>query len=425
MFMRDGDHTTVALDGSGAVPLELTPDGSARRWPRRWCRPGWRLGHHAGRGGAIETAWANTAPSHWPRRSEPARRYARPVSSGALHPGDHRGRSGESIASDPVARPPGTCLGGRRCPEGSTVRQPATGRMPGTPSDRKGAGRCWLVRSPKPSSERVSGPTAGFLSEADMARHRTLGGRARYRRIRGPHGVADAAHRPRGRALSVRWRNWEPRTPVDWKAVLDATRSGSIRGLRSCGHSRGAAARNGPRATPPPGRGGPLSRAVSLITSGVSATSAPDLGVAEIGGPNSTIGHHPARCCASSRSRVPSRPIPPIPGLVTRDGRLRLRAWAWPEGSCSLRLRSSCWCACSLKGSLPSRPSTGPGFKVWLRRLIWPWSRSRASRDPSGCARTPARAGGLRRRPGGGLAPGPSGGRRRLPRGGALWRDLA
>ena len=318
MFMHDGDHTTAALDGSGAVPLELTSDGLRD------------AGHDVvpARGGAsvttpgavalLETALGEYGTISLAAAVEPARHYASAGFEVRSTLAATAARSGESLASDPVLGPL-YVPGGTPVAEGSTVRNPRLAA-------------CLVAIGSQGNRAVLAGPIAeaivervradgGFLSEADMAQHRTLEVVPGTVEFAG-HTVWQMPQPTQGPSVLDALARLEPQTPVDWEAVLDATRSG----MRSAGFDPAAIVVGG---RPPRATGDTTflavvdhsGRAVSLITS-VFGDFGAHLGVAEIGGPI----HNRAttlRMLGLAPEPGTKPPHTTIPGLVTRDGRLR------------------------------------------------------------------------------------------------------
>lgn len=317
MFVHDGDGAPAALDGSGAVPLDLTAD---------------RLrdaGHETvpARGGASVTtpgavALLETALSQYGTISladavAPARDYAAAGFEVRATLSATAARSAGSLAADPV-------LGPLYAPEGTAVAE-------GSVIRNLGLADCLDAIASEGSRAVLGGPIGaaivervrqdgGFLSESDLARHETLTVEPGTVEFAG-YSVWQMPHPTQGPSVLGALERLEPEVPVDWEAVLNATRSG----MRAAGFDPAAIVVGGrPRA------GGDTTflavvdhddRAVSLITS-VFGDFGAHLGVAEIGGP---IHNRATTLRMLSQAPRPGAKPPhtTIPGLVTRDGRLR------------------------------------------------------------------------------------------------------
>lgn len=318
MFVHDGTGAPAALEGSGAVPLELTTEGLRQS------------GHDAvpARGGAsvttpgavplLETALAEHGTISLADAVAPARDHAAngftvrsTLASTAL-------RGGESLASDPVLGPL-YVPGGTAVAEGSTVRNPQLAECLDAIASQ---GSRAVLGGPIGTAivERVRAD-GGFLSETDLTRHRTLTAVPGTVEFAG-HTVWQMPQPTQGPSVLDALARLEPESPVDWQAVLDATRSG----MRSAGFDPGAIVVGG---RPPRATGDTTflavadheDQSVSLITS-VFGDFGAHLGVAEIGGPI----HNRATTLRMLRLQPQPGAKPPhttIPGLVTHHGRLR------------------------------------------------------------------------------------------------------
>ncbi len=317
MFVHDGKGAPVALDGSGAVPLELTIEGLRES------------GHDAvpARGGAsvtppgavalLETALAEHGTIRLADAVAPARAYA--ASGFEVRPtlASTAARSGASLVSDPVL---GSLYvpGGTPVAEGSTVRNPRLAECLDVIASEGGRA---VLGGPIGAAivERVR-QDGGFLSEVDMARHRTMPAEPGAVDFAG-HMVWQMPQPTQGPSVLGALERLEPATPVDWESVLGATSEG----MRAAGFDPAAIVVGRPqRATGDTtflavvDHGG---TAVSLITS-VFGDFGAHLGVDEIGGPI----HNRATTLRMLGLEPQPGAKPPhttIPGLVTRDGRLR------------------------------------------------------------------------------------------------------
>ena len=317
MFVHDGSGPPAALDGSGAVPLELTAEGLRHS------------GHDAvpARGGAsvtppgavalLETALAEHGTISLADAVSPARQYA--ASGFEVRPtlASTAARSGASLASDPV-------LGPLYVPEGTPVAEGSLVRNPQL-------AECLDVIASEGSRAVLGGPIGaaivervrqdgGFLSEIDMARHRTTTVEPGAADFAG-HTVWQMPSPTQGPSVLGALERLESATPVDWGAVLAAT----AEGMRAAGFDPAAIVVGRPkRAT---GDTTFLAvvdhhgQAASLITS-VFGDFGAHLGVDEIGGPI----HNRATTLRMLSLEPQPGAKPPhttIPGLVTRDGCLR------------------------------------------------------------------------------------------------------
>jgi gamma-glutamyltranspeptidase/glutathione hydrolase len=317
MFVHDGRGAPAALDGSGAVPLELTTEGLRQ------------AGHDAvpARGGAsvtppgaaalLEAALSEHGTISLADAVAPARRYA--ASGFEVRPtlASTAARSGASLASDPV-------LGSLYVPEGMPVAEGSMVRNPRL-------AECLDAVASEGSRAVLDGPIGaaivervrrdgGFLSETDMARHRTLPVQPGAVDFAG-HTVWQMPSPTQGPAVLGALERLDPETPVDWEAVLAATSAG----MRDAGFDPAAIVVGRPkRATGDTTFIAVVDHdgmAVSLITS-VFGDFGAHLGVDEIGGPI----HNRATTLRMLSLEPQPGAKPPhttIPGLVTRDGRLR------------------------------------------------------------------------------------------------------
>ncbi|MCY3616224.1 MAG: gamma-glutamyltransferase [Acidimicrobiaceae bacterium] len=316
MFVHDGDGSPAALDGSGAVPLELTADRLRE------------LGHEAvpARGGAsvttpgavalLETALSEHGTIDLPDAVAPARQFARDGFEVRATLASTATRSAQSLVSDPVLGPL-YIPGGAPVAEGSVVRNPALAE-------------CLVAIAAEGSQAVLAGPIGeaivarvrqdgGLLSVADLARHETMTAEPGTVEF-AEHTVWQMPQPTQGPGVLSALESLTPETPVDWDAVLEATRQG----MRAAGFDPAAIVVGGrPKATGDTtflavvdGDG----QAVSLITS-VFGDFGAHLGVAEIGGPI----HNRATTLRMLSLEPRPGAKPPhttIPGLVTRDGRL-------------------------------------------------------------------------------------------------------
>ena len=317
MFVHAGEGAPVALDGSGAVPLELTAE---------------RLrdaGHEVvpARGGAsvttpgavalLETALAQYGTITLAEAVAPARHYAAAGFTVRSTLASTAARSGASVASDPV-------LGPLYFPEGTPVAEGSTVRNPQLVD-------CIDAIASEGSRAVLGGPIGaaivervrqdgGFLSQTDLARHETLTVEPGTVEFAG-HTVWQMPQPTQGPSVLDALARVEPEAPVDWEVVLAAIRSG----MRSSGFDPAAIVVGGP--TRASGDTTFLAvvdhdgRGVSLITS-VFGDFGAHLGVAELGGPI----HNRATTLRMLRQEPRPGTKPPhttIPGLVTRRGRLR------------------------------------------------------------------------------------------------------
>ena len=317
MFVHDGTGAPAALDGSGAVPLELTTDGLRQS------------GHDAvpARGGAsvtppgavalLETALAGHGTISLADAVGPARQHA--ASGFEVRPtlASTAARSGASLASDPV-------LGPLYVPEGTPV---AEGALICNPR----LAECLDVIASEGSRAVLGGPIGaaivervrsdgGFLSEIDMARHRTMAVEPGTVDFAG-HTVWQMPLPTQGPSVLGALERLEAATPVDWEAVLAATSEG----MRAAGFDPAAIVVGG---RPKRATGDTTflavvdhhGQAASLITS-VFGDFGAHLGVDEIGGPI----HNRATTLRMLSLEPQPGAKPPhttIPGMVTRDGRL-------------------------------------------------------------------------------------------------------
>ena len=357
MFVHDGQGPPAALDGSGAIPLELTTD---------------RLhdaGHDAvpARGGAsvtapgavalLETALSEHGTISLADAVAPARDHAAAGFEVRATLASTAARSGASLAADPVLGPL-YVPEGKPVAEGSVVRNPQLGDcLDAIASEGSRAVLGGSIGGAIVARVRQDG---GFLSETDLARHETQTVRPGMVEFAG-HTVWQMPHPTQGPSVLGALERVEPETPVDWQAVLDATRAG----MRAAGFDPAAIVVGGrPRA------GGDTTflavvdhdgRAVSLITS-VFGDFGAHLGVAEIGGPI----HNRATTLRMLSLQPQPGAKPPhttIPGLVTRDGRLRCALGVaggimQPQAQVQLLVRMI------VEGMTPQEAVDRPRFKV-------------------------------------------------------------
>ena len=318
MFVHTGQGAPVALDGSGALPLELTADRLRDAGLEAVPARGGASVTTPGAVALLETALAEHGTVSLADAVAPARRYASAGFEVRSTLATNAARGGESLAADPVLGPL-YVPGGTPVAEGSTVRNPQLAQ-------------CLDTIALQGSRAVLAGPIAeaivervraggGLLSEADLARHRTLTTVPGTVEFAG-HTVWQMPQPTQGPSVLDALEHLEPQAPVDWEAVLDATRSG----MRSAGFDPAAIVVGGrpPRATGDTTFLAVVDReglAVSLITS-VFGDFGAHLGVAEIGGP---IHNRATTLRMLSQEPQPGAKPPhtTIPGLVTRDGRLR------------------------------------------------------------------------------------------------------
>ncbi len=317
MFVHGGTGAPAALDGSGAVPLELTSEGLRE------------AGHDSvpARGGAsvtppgavalLETALSEHGTISLADAVAPARQHA--ASGFEVRPtlAATAARSGESLASDPVLGPL-YVPGGTPVAEGSTVRNP---RLAECLDAIGSAGSRAVLGGPVGAAivERVR-QDGGFLSGVDMARHRTTAVEPGAVDFAG-HTVWQMPRPTQGPSVLGALERLQPADPVDWEAVLEATSEG----MRAAGFDPAAIVVGRPK----PATGDTTflavvdhdGTAVSLITS-VFGDFGAHLGVDEIGGP---IHNRATTLRMLSKEPQPGAKPPhtTIPGLVTRAGRLR------------------------------------------------------------------------------------------------------
>ena len=317
MFVHDGRGPPVALDGSGAVPLELTTEGLRHSGYEAVPARGGASVTPPGAVALLETALAEHGTISLADAVGPARQYA--ASGFEVRPtlASTAARSAASLAADAVL---GALYvpGGTPVAEGSVVRNP---QLAGCLDVIASEGSRAVLGGPIGSAivERVR-QDGGFLSEVDMVRHGTMPVEPSTVDFAG-HTVWQMPQPTQGPSVLDALDRLEPQTPVDWQAVLDATRSG----MRSAGFDPGAIVVGG---RPPRATGDTTflavvdhqGQAVSLITS-VFGDFGAHLGVDEIGGPI----HNRATTLRMLSLEPQPGAKPPhttIPGLVTRDGRL-------------------------------------------------------------------------------------------------------
>ena len=358
MFVHDGQGPPTALDGSGAIPLELTTD---------------RLrdaGHDAvpARGGAsvtvpgavalLETALSEHGTISLADAVAPARHYAAAGFEVRATLASTAARSGASVAADPVLGPL-YVPGGTPVAEGSVVRNPLLGDcLDAIASEGSRAVLGGPIGAAIVARVRQDG---GFLSETDLARHETLTVEPGTVEFAG-HSVWQMPHPTQGPSVLGALERLEPEAPVDWQAVLDATRAG----MRAAGFDPAAIVVGG-RPSRATGDTTFLAvadhngQAVSLITS-VFGDFGAHLGVAEIGGPI----HNRATTLRMLSQQPQPGAKPPhttIPGLVTCDGLLRCALGVaggimQPQAQVQLLVRMI------VEGMTPQEAVDRPRFKV-------------------------------------------------------------
>ena len=358
MFVHDGQGPPAALDGSGAIPLELTTD---------------RL-HDAGhaavpaRGGAsvtapgavalLETALSEHGTISLADAVAPARHYAAAGFEVRATLASTAARSGATLAADPVLGPL-YVPDGTPVAEGSAIRNPQLGDcLDAIAAEGSRAVLGGAIGAAIVSRVRQDG---GFLSETDMVRHQTLTVEPDTVEFAG-HMVWQMPKPTQGPSVLGALARLEPEAPIDWEAVLEATREG----MRASGFDPASIVVGGrqPRAT---GDTTFLAvvdhngQAVSLITS-VFGDFGAHLGVAEIGGPI----HNRATTLRMLSLQPQPGTKPPhttIPGLVTRDGLLHCVLGVaggimQPQAQVQLLVRMI------LEGLAPQEAVDRPRFKV-------------------------------------------------------------
>ena len=317
LFVHDGRGPPTSLDGSGAIPLELTVENLRD------------AGHDVvpARGGAsvttpgavalLETALSEHGTISLADAVTPARDYAAAGFEVRATLAATATRGAASLAADPVLGPlyvpEGTPVS-----EGSVVRNPQLGDcLDAIASEGSRAVLGGSIGAAIVARVRQDG---GFLSATDLARHETLIVKPGMVEFAG-HTVWQMPHPTQGPSVLGALERLEPEAPVNWEAVLGATRWG----MRAAGFDPAAIIVGGrPRA------GGDTTflavvdhdgSTVSLITS-VFGDFGAHLGVAEIGGP---IHNRATTLRMLSQEPQPGAKPPhtTIPGLVTRDGVLR------------------------------------------------------------------------------------------------------
>jgi gamma-glutamyltranspeptidase/glutathione hydrolase len=316
LIMVEAGQAPIALDGSGSIPLALTPGALSADGlvdvPGRGPRSATVPGALALFGDAVERWGTRTVAE----LAAPAVRLAREGFLVRSTLAAAAARAASEIAADPVLGPL-YAPAGRAVGEGERLTNPLLADCLATVG-RSGVRALYEGPLARAIADRIGG-AGGYLRLDDLSAHKTIERTPASTTFRDTV-VWELPAPTQGPAVLAALRALDDESAVtDWRRVVDAVREGMAYAgfdLRSIGTAQAPARGDTTYIAVVDGQG----RAVSLITS-VFGDFGSHFGIAELGGP---IGNRAAMLRVLHRPPEPGTKPPhtTIPAAVTRAGRL-------------------------------------------------------------------------------------------------------
>jgi gamma-glutamyltranspeptidase/glutathione hydrolase len=314
LLVSEPGRPVVALDGSGAVPAGLTEAALAADGLDGIPVRGARSATVPGAVGLLDEARARYGTRTFPELARPALQLARDGFAVRRTLAETAARAAESIARDPV-------LGPLYAPDGNAVRRDAQVTNPALADlleliAHDGAGAFYQGRVAAEIGTAVQA-AGGYLSAADLNANRTVAVAPISTDFRGAT-IFELPEPTQGPAVLAAL-DLIGSGPIDWEAVLEATRQGLLDVGIDLGGVPGGGAAARPRDTTYVAVIDGAGMGASMITS-VFADFGSHLGIPILGGP---IHNRAATFRAMGQPPRPGKPPhTTIPSIITRDNKL-------------------------------------------------------------------------------------------------------